>query len=452
MSFSSFSWACGVVAPWCLGAGLLVSFTADAGQDASIGASIAPLAIRAAAMPPDLVPSLEPTPLIMDFGPQTTRMSSGGLSSGAYLSGNLGYFVSAFPRTGQDVRLLQARLYLGENSEFRTRPDEADPRAVLKPEARVFPQVDRSHKGDPIVGMRPTFGARLAPQNTPGAINPIDGLRARQMVFGRDEGGMASSFAIVPGDVPGPETVEHFEAWPDGENPTTQHTTAASSPRQGGSANTSMVRPAAIAARIQEGATPKIARAIALGSTTPAPLNQLPVEIVSGSPDLPTGRLAKLSGLTVAPRSDDRPDYAALIDQQKAEREEKCLAEAIYFEARSESEEGQAAVAQVVLNRVRSGLYPTSVCGVVYQNRHRRNACQFSFACEGKALRTNESESWQTALRIARDVTAGKTYLSEVGGSTHYHANYVRPRWAKALKKMDVIGNHIFYQLRPGQT
>jgi spore germination cell wall hydrolase CwlJ-like protein len=69
-------------------------------------------------------------------------------------------------------------------------------------------------------------------------------------------------------------------------------------------------------------------------------------------------------------------------------KEQRCLAEAVYFEARSEPEAGQAAVAQVVLNRVRSGLYPTSVCGVVYQNRHRHLACQFTFACEGKALRT----------------------------------------------------------------
>ena len=124
----------------------------------------------------------------------------------------------------------------------------------------------------------------------------------------------------------------------------------------------------------------------------------------------------------------------------------------MYFEARSEPVEGQAAVAQVVLNRVRSGLYPTSVCGVVYQNRHRKFACQFSFACEGKSLRITEQDSWQTAVRVARDVTYGQTYLSEVGASTHYHANYVRPFWAKRLKKMDVIGRHIFYKLKPGQT
>ena len=111
-----------------------------------------------------------------------------------------------------------------------------------------------------------------------------------------------------------------------------------------------------------------------------------------------------------------------------------------------------AAVAQVVLNRVKSGLYPASICGVVYQNRHHRNACQFSFACEGKALRVTEGEPWKTAVRIAHEVLQGDTWLADVGGATHYHANYVRPRWARALKKMDVIGHHIFYKLRPGQT
>jgi spore germination cell wall hydrolase CwlJ-like protein len=151
-------------------------------------------------------------------------------------------------------------------------------------------------------------------------------------------------------------------------------------------------------------------------------------------------------------RNADRPNYASLVDQGRGAAEEKCLAEAVYFEARSEPEAGQAAVAQVVLNRVQSGLYPPSICGVVYQNRHRHNACQFSFACEGKSLRVTEGDAWKNATRIAHEVLQGETYLADVGGSTHYHANYVKPRWARALKKMDVIGHHIFYTLRPGQT
>jgi spore germination cell wall hydrolase CwlJ-like protein len=79
-------------------------------------------------------------------------------------------------------------------------------------------------------------------------------------------------------------------------------------------------------------------------------------------------------------------------------------------------------------------------------------ACQFSFACEGKALRIADQDSWSKAVRIAREVTDGQTYLAEVGGATHYHATYVRPRWARKLERKDKIGVHIFYKLRPGQT
>ena len=137
---------------------------------------------------------------------------------------------------------------------------------------------------------------------------------------------------------------------------------------------------------------------------------------------------------------------------ERGARERKCLAEAVYFESRSEPEEGQAAVAQVVLNRATSGLYPASICGVVYQNRSHYMACQFSFACEGKSLRITEADSWARAVRIANSVVEGRTYLSDVGGATHYHANYVRPGWARRLVKMDVIGHHVFYKLKAGQT
>ena len=141
-----------------------------------------------------------------------------------------------------------------------------------------------------------------------------------------------------------------------------------------------------------------------------------------------------------------------MIETAKSAPEQRCLAQAVYFEARSEPEEGQAAVAQVVLNRAMSGLYPGSVCGVVFQNQQRRNACQFSFACEGHGLRVSEGEPWNRAVRIAREVTAGTTYVSDVGGATHYHATYVRPGWARALKRTEAIGHHVFYTLKPGQT
>ena len=167
---------------------------------------------------------------------------------------------------------------------------------------------------------------------------------------------------------------------------------------------------------------------------------------------------ANVSVLTSTPRLLRRfelrgkPDFAALVGTENAGNEETCLAEAVYFEARSEPEAGQAAVAQVVLNRVGSGLYPPSICGTVYQNRRRAFACQFSFACEGKPLRVTDDTAWRTAVRISGDVLHGRTFLQEIGISTHYHASYVRPRWARALLKTETIGAHTFYALRPGQT
>ena len=132
------------------------------------------------------------------------------------------------------------------------------------------------------------------------------------------------------------------------------------------------------------------------------------------------------------------------------EKEQECLAEGIYFEARGEPEVGQAAVAQVILNRVRNPTYPNTICGVVYQNKSWKNRCQFSFACDGIPDKVRSQRAWRTAVRIARDVTEGKVWLSEVGDSTHYYANYVLPRWASKMIKKDTIGAHLFYRTRYG--
>ncbi|MBN8938159.1 MAG: cell wall hydrolase [Rhizobiales bacterium] len=130
-------------------------------------------------------------------------------------------------------------------------------------------------------------------------------------------------------------------------------------------------------------------------------------------------------------------------------RAQKCLAEAVYWEARSEPERGQMAVAQVVVNRAVSGFYPRDICGVVYQNAHRYLACQFTFACEGRrSLVPTEPEPWTLASRIARDMLAGRTWLAEVGHATHYHATYVRPWWARSMNRLQQIGVHVFYRPR----
>jgi len=133
-----------------------------------------------------------------------------------------------------------------------------------------------------------------------------------------------------------------------------------------------------------------------------------------------------------------------------SKRQQKCLAEGIYFEARGEPVSGQAAVSQVILNRVRNPAYPNSICGVVYQNKNWRNRCQFSFACDRIRDRVNDKGSWEIAQHVATETTAGRIWFSEVGSSTHYHATYVKPRWARKMKRVGKIGLHLFYRTKGG--
>ncbi|GAB4358885.1 MAG: cell wall hydrolase [Oricola sp.] len=132
------------------------------------------------------------------------------------------------------------------------------------------------------------------------------------------------------------------------------------------------------------------------------------------------------------------------------DREQECLARGIYFEARGESLEGQAAVAQVILNRVRNPSFPNSICEVVYQNDNWRNRCQFSFACDGIRDRVRSRKQWTVAKDIAMAVTAGKIWFDSVGSSTHYHAVYVHPRWARTMERRARIGLHVFYRTYGG--
>ena len=127
-------------------------------------------------------------------------------------------------------------------------------------------------------------------------------------------------------------------------------------------------------------------------------------------------------------------------------RAERCLANAIYFEARSEPIKGQIAVAQVVINRAFSGFYPNDICGVVYQNANRHLACQFTFACDGKSKAIHERGEWARANRIAKQALDGQLYEAAVGTSTHYHAVYVRPNWIREMKKYVRFGIHNFYR------
>jgi spore germination cell wall hydrolase CwlJ-like protein len=127
----------------------------------------------------------------------------------------------------------------------------------------------------------------------------------------------------------------------------------------------------------------------------------------------------------------------------------ECLASAEYYEAGNQDEDGQRAVAQVVLNRVRHVAFPATVCGVVYEGSTRPTGCQFTFTCDGSLYRQPDAEGWRRAYRIAEEALAGSVYVP-VGYATHYHANYVVPYWAQTMAKNAIVGAHIFYRWSGG--
>lgn len=410
---TAMGWICATAVPWALAAGLLVSFTASAGQKVDFAVSSSPMSAKVGLDVGDLIPAAP--------------------------------------------GLIPATLGLPQDSPFRLAkwsmedPSPPDPEALGNPPrddlksalraatAVPYPEVVRATKGDPLVKLKPSLSRRGIEL----ARGPAGALPTPHLLFVNDERRLPPTVLMQGSlELPSLDTMMVFEAWAPEAGQTGEQFAASSPAARNGEVS------APRAPRALDGGSPAVPRAVSLASATPVPA-ETPMEIAAAPVAPWIGR-----NLSIATKQDDedRPKYATLIDPDRMSREQNCLAEAIYFEARSEPEAGQAAVAQVVLNRVKSGLYPTSVCGVVYQNRHRYNACQFSFACEGKRLITNDRSSWQQAVRIAKSVMDGTTYLADVGGATHYHADYVRPHWARKLKKMDVIGRHIFYKLRPGQT
>ncbi len=153
----------------------------------------------------------------------------------------------------------------------------------------------------------------------------------------------------------------------------------------------------------------------------------------------------EVTGVGQRPKS---PAERLKLSGAKRAKAEKCLANAVYFEARGEPVRGQIAVAQVVMNRVFSPFYPDNVCGVVYQNASRHNACQFTFACDGVPDVVTEPDAWARAQRIARDMLDGKLWMPQIAKSTHYHAYWVHPDWVHEMRKIYKIGVHTFYRPR----
>jgi len=172
--------------------------------------------------------------------------------------------------------------------------------------------------------------------------------------------------------------------------------------------------------------------------------------------DLPADIAAKLPALVdasspVAAISAAQPLLALSTTRSPddAARAIECLTAAVYYEARSQNDDGQRAVAQVVLNRVRDRAFPDSVCGVVYQGSTRRTGCQFSFTCDGSMAFRRDPASWAHARDIAVSALSGQVY-APVGSATFYHANYVLPWWAASMDRVATVGAHIFYRWRGG--
>jgi spore germination cell wall hydrolase CwlJ-like protein len=141
------------------------------------------------------------------------------------------------------------------------------------------------------------------------------------------------------------------------------------------------------------------------------------------------------------------PFLGAPQSEADAARALQCLAEAVYYEARSESIDGQRAVAQVVLNRVRDRAFPRSICGVVHQGSGRATGCQFSFTCDGSTAWAPGGAAWLRAQAVAQAALDGSVY-APVGSATFYHTRAVHPWWADSFSQVGTIGAHIFYRWR----
>jgi spore germination cell wall hydrolase CwlJ-like protein len=156
------------------------------------------------------------------------------------------------------------------------------------------------------------------------------------------------------------------------------------------------------------------------------------------------GRGLLLRASYAGPASPAAEPFRAASVLQSA-RDLDCLADAVYYEARGESATGQAAVAQVVLNRVRHPSFPKSVCAVVFQGAHTGDTCQFSFACDGSMNKAREPGAWRQARTVASRALSGFV-MPSVGNATHFHVAGLQPQWGPQLMRVAQIGMHVFYR------
>lgn len=337
-------------------------------------------------------------------------------------------------------------------------------------QASDFPKVDRSMKGDRLAIVAPTQPPEtVAPAAAPAQEDPATSNRS---VFGAKTAALPDAMSPESAAALDPELQEALRA-----PPLPQY----SNPPQASDAARALAT-APLEALKRTPAAPAPARdpfsvktsSLFFGSSSLGG-NIEPIEswqpgaeplIVMPDPEMkvtaslspPTAEIAKdiESGESVAPKGEVNADNQRArspaerlaLDEKSRSKSEKCLAEAVYFESRGEAVRGQMAVAQVVMNRVFSGKYPDTVCGVVYQNKYRHLACQFTFACDNNADVIREPEMWERAKKISKAMLDGQIWLPEVGKSTHYHAYWVRPSWVAEMKKLYRTGVHTFYRPR----
>ncbi|WP_407184829.1 cell wall hydrolase [Bradyrhizobium centrosematis] len=342
--------------------------------------------------------------------------------------------------------------------------------AAPRYQASDFPKVDRSMKGDRLAIMTPAApAATTVPVAPPAQEDPVT---SNSSVFGAKTVALPQAMSPESAAALDPELQEALRA-----PPLPQYTNA---PQASAAARALATAP--LEAFKRDAAPPAPARdpfsvktsnlffgSSSLGGNLESIESWQPGAeplIVMPDPDMkvtaaltpPTVEIAKdiESGESVAPKGEVNADNQRTrspaerlaLDAKSRAKSEKCLAEAVYFESRGEAVRGQIAVAQVVMNRVFSGKYPDTVCGAVYQNKHRHLACQFTFACDNNADVIREPEMWERAKKIAKAMLDGQIWLPEVGKSTHYHAYWVRPSWVAEMKKMYRTGVHTFYRPR----
>jgi spore germination cell wall hydrolase CwlJ-like protein len=334
-------------------------------------------------------------------------------------------------------------------------------------QASEFPKVDRTLKGDRLVKLSPEPAppAEVAPSND-------DPSTSNASVMGAKSAAAAPASERLPLD---PELQEALSA-----PPLPQYDVSMSLEAQ--PLDDIKAAPDAVAIPLEpapshDGFSVKTASLFFGSSSLGASAESMerwqpgeePMIVMPGAPDPDLKVVASLpsvadepsksveSGESVAAKGEVNADNQraktpaqrlGLFDEKARVKSEKCLAEAVYFEARGEAVRGQIAVAQVVMNRAFSGFYPTTVCGVVYQNKNHHLACQFTFACDNVADVVREPDMWDRARKIAKAMLDGELWLPEVAKSTHYHAYWVHPSWVAEMKKTYKFGVHTFYRPR----